>query len=159
MRLLLILVALATPVFADDEPEPAHEGVALALSLGGTLASYGMLAAAVHYDNPTLGTAGFVGTLIAPSAGHWYADDYFSHGFKARLVGLATAGVGVLSIVSSCVGEEADCGPSGGALVLLGAGIYAYGTMHDIVTAPRAARRHNVIVAPTANGFVVAGSF
>src|SRR5262245_14235776 len=101
--LLLALAGSATALaggapLATAPPPPARagaplsEGVALSLSLGGTLASWGLLIGAVYLDDraPSAarlgGAIGAVGVVIAPSVGHGYAGKLFTRGMKLRLV-------------------------------------------------------------------------
>ncbi len=171
-----VLAVLATPALADgDPPEPVDEHVALALSLGGTVASWGLVVASVKLDGEmshdavgALTTIGLLGTFLAPSAGHWYADKYLTRGLGLRALGGASATLGVITI-AGCIGEDADCsGALGAGLLLLGAGLYAYGTVDDIASAPARARARNAeiealtvapLVTPTTTGLAIAGSF
>lgn len=156
-------------------------GTALALSLGGTIASYTLLALSDDDsdggdDNTLMGTAGALGIWLAPSLGHWYAGETWTRGLSWRLGGTAAMFTGVIWALT-CYGDDgeddSDDDDCIGAWVLLagGAGAFVGGTVHDISTAPAAARRANerrraelqFTVAPTLGhnraGFAVGGRF
>ncbi len=61
------------------------EGTALALSLGGTVASLAMLAVGENQTNDGLGAIGGIGIWVAPSFGHWYAGKLWTQGLTLRL--------------------------------------------------------------------------
>jgi len=141
-------------------PEELSESTAFWLSLGGTVGSYGLwigAAALATSSNSriagTLGSAGVVGTVIAPGFGHWYAGKYFTRGLGLRLGGVGVAFIGLLVAIGGCPlfdgghGDEtdSDCGNPGpgAALALLGAGMWVGGTVDDIIQAPRRVNRIN----------------
>lgn len=182
-----LLVASSTagaqPAMTQPAAAPSQEGevspeVALALSLGGTVASYGAIGLAVATRSGDLGTVGMVGTFIAPSFGHWYSGKYVTRGGVLRVVGFATLIVGALADNEGCSlfysghgdPEPADCGEDfrttkGTVLILAGLAMFAGGTVDDIVTAPGRARRHNdslrvqPIVRADGGGLAIAGAF
>jgi hypothetical protein len=156
------------PVVAHDTVDP---GVATGLSLGGTALAWGMLIVAGRdgNENEGLATAGAIGTMFAPSFGHWYAHHGFSRGLGLRLVGLTAAVIGFGMALDDLLAENDD-GDEGAAagLMLVGAGLYIGGTIDDIATAGSAARKYNsrfesVGVVPTLNahggGVSLAGRF
>jgi hypothetical protein len=174
------------PLAAAPEPPvragaPLSEDVALSLSIGGTVASWGLLIGSVYLADRSTGaavlsgTAGVAGVVIAPSLGHRYAGKLFTRGMKARLIGGLTAVVGLAVIVAQSnifEGDPADhpVGDStaGKLIALAGAGLIVAGTIDDVITAPRRVRRHNrglrdVAVAPLAAsgaaGLAVGGRF
>lgn len=177
----------AAPVPTGPVPGEVDPDIALALSLGGTLGSYGAVALAIAAEPSEwggyLGTAGIIGTLIAPTFGHWYAGAIVTRGMGLRAGGLVVAIIGAIADSEGCGlfygGHEevpADCGDNfrtakGTVLMLGGIALFAGGTIDDIVTAPRRARRHNerlraqltVSVAPVMHrdggGLVLTGSF
>jgi hypothetical protein len=180
MRLLsvLVMVALASPALADaDPPEPVNENVALALSLGGTALSWGLVLGAPllqqssDHATSTLVTVGLVGTFIAPSAGHWYADKFFTRGLAARSLGVASVVTGAVAILAECgIGEDQECDTPvlGVGLMVVGVGLYAYGTYDDIANARAQARKRNaelqsLVVAPivtqSSTGLALSGRF
>lgn len=198
MRVVLVLVLLVRvvsaqpgmtepiPVGADEpiptapvhRPEPAllSESTALWLSLGSTLGSYTMWGLVQGIEDRELGSSlallGGVGTFLAPSFGHWYAGKFFTRGLGYRTVAIGTAFVGLVMLVS-CIGEGSSCDTRGGigAGIMLGsAGLWVYGTIDDIVQAPRRVARINearlsstYALVPTASGdrvgFALVGRF
>jgi hypothetical protein len=183
-RTLPITSAPSGPV-----PGELSETTALELSLGGTLASYGAvglaIATAPNQMTGYLGTAGIIGTLIAPTFGHWYAGAIVTRGMGLRAGGLVVAIIGAIADSEGCglfygsgpEEEPADCGDNfrtakGTTLMLTGIAMFVGGTVDDIVTAPGRARRHNerlraqfsaVAIAPVMHrdggGFVLTGRF
>jgi hypothetical protein len=130
-----------TPI-APPAYEQVSEDVALGLSLGGTVASYALLIVGGATDNPTAGMVGAIGTLFAPSLGHWYSHHYFSRGMGLRLAGIGTEFVGIAMALGS-IDSETDNGDGAALVMLAGAGLYIAGTVDDIATAPSAARDYN----------------
>ena len=123
------------------------EGVALGLSVGGTVASWAMIAVPVavnHPDNHALATlawTGALGVVFAPSFGHWYAGRFATRGLGLRLAGAGFATLALLSFIAIC---EDECTPTiPQALLVAGVGFAIAGTIDDIATAPRAVRRYN----------------
>jgi hypothetical protein len=153
--------AMAQPAMTSPGPAASHgeevdPSVALALSLGGTVASYGLIGAAIGARSGTLGNIGLVGVLVAPSFGHFYVGKYATRGMLLRGLGIVTFIVGALADSEGCSlfysghgdPEPEDCGedfrtPKGTAIMIAGMAMFAGGTIDDIVTAPGRARRHN----------------
>jgi hypothetical protein len=190
IAVLIVLVvaggtAAAQPSLTAPSPRPApvergdelSEGTALALSLGGTLASYGLLVGAAHTEGgegyEAMATVGSLGTFFAPSFGHWYAGAIGTRGMAMRAGGAATAMVAIVWAFEQCplfAGED-ECNetPGPALLAIVGAGLWVGGTIDDIVQAPRRVRRHNarlreLTIAPLATrdgggGLVLAGRF
>jgi hypothetical protein len=134
------------------ELEEKSPGMALALSLGGTIGTIAL--ASLGGDdgdgNPALGTIGALGLWVAPSFGHWYAGDGWTTGLSYRLGGTGAILVGAIWAASSCndgvddgTSRDDDCEDPG--LIVAGGGAIAFvgGIIYDIATAPRAARQHN----------------
>ncbi len=147
----------ATPIAHPDE---VSEDTALALSLGGTVGSYAAIGLAVAMPQGEIagliGTAGLLGGMFAPSFGHWYSHKIITRGLLLRGGGFVVAIIGAIadsegcSLVYSGHGDEepADCGDNfrtakGTAIMIAGALMFLGGTVDDIVTAPRRARRYN----------------
>ena len=118
-------------------------GTALALSLGGTVASLGLVAAAGASENSTLSTVGSIGFWVAPSFGHWYVGKGWTTGLKYRLAGAGAATLGLMWFAVDCIpGCNNDFHPA--LFVAIGGGVsFVGGMVHDIATAPGAARAHN----------------
>jgi len=117
------------------------------------LASWSLLfaAASAHHDNSAILPIAALGTVLAPSFGHWYSGELMSRGSWVRLLGL---GIAVAAAIPAFQCSE-DCRQSklieGAALA--GVGLYIAGTVDDIVTAPGAARaanqrRHSIALVP-----------
>ncbi len=151
--------ASAQPGMTDPEPIPApasheelSENTALALSVGGTIASWTMVLAASGMEQQgdganAIGIIGGFGVWFAPSFGHWYAHSYATRGLGLRGLGGAAALAGLVVAFSECplFSTEEECHESKVApvLVIAGIGLFVGGTIDDIATAPRAARRYN----------------
>jgi hypothetical protein len=144
-----------TPALPATEPPPPRQGdevsesTALAIAVGGTVASYGMVllgAGPVRGDaGRTLIAIGAAGTLIAPSGGRWYARSAGWRGLGLRLAGAGVVVLAGVASLSECgLFRTSPCTPVGGVLLGIGgAGLWVGGTIDDIVMAPRDARRHN----------------
>jgi hypothetical protein len=174
----VILSAAATTSPATVPAQPALAGtdvvidykdpdVALALSIGGTVAPTIATIYGLSHDGPSSGTLiglGLTGMFLGPGLGHWYAGDYLTAGLGMRVAGGALVVGGALAGLGEC-GFEENCTPNGGvALMTIGAGLFVGGTIYDIATSGRAAngwnREHMVHMAPTAissNGHTTMG--
>jgi len=145
------------------------EDIALWLSLGGTLGSYALLFTPLLFTTDSYSESesnsgmrelasaassiGLVGTLLAPTFGHWYAGKGFTRGFGLRLGAIGVALIGVVVALSGCSlgfghdqAEDPNCGqgePIGIALLIGAGGMWVGGTVDDIVQAPRRVRRNN----------------
>lgn len=150
--------------------EPVSDQVAIGISVGSTAASWALLAVAVTRDSNSyrgpMAVVGALGTVLAPSFGHWYAGSRPLRGLALRLAGLATlVGVGVL-VAAQC---DDECSSAAGGVVLIGgAGLYLAGTIDDVVRIPGAVRRYNeglrgVTVVPAiqrdGGGLLIVGRF
>lgn len=150
----------ASPHPQPPPPDEVSESTALALSLGATLGSYGALTFAVAVPTSAsgwLGTAGALGIIGAPTAGHWYSGRLATRGLGLRAAGLLVMLVGGIVDSEGCSlfysGDSAneepdDCGDNfrtkkGTALIIAGAAMFFGGTLDDIITAPSAARSRN----------------
>jgi hypothetical protein len=169
-------VAAAQPAAPSPEPAPVAEAydpnVALALSLGTTLAGYGALAAGAVSDNDALAMVGAMGAGLGPSLGHWYSGHVLSRGLGLRVLGVASGIAGAWLLVSRCPifkdEGQPPCEEETLAITLgvAGAGLFVAGTLDDIFTAPGEARRRNQrriavapLVTPDQAGLAVMGSF
>jgi hypothetical protein len=138
------------PIVSRPEPALLSEGAALGLSLGGTFVAYTMFGISANLDDESVRTPLLVtsslATLLAPSAGHWYAGTIVTRGFGLRVGGLAAGYVG-LGLLLGCVGHHDDECRSNETLavglLILGAGLWATGTIDDIVQAPKRVARIN----------------
>ena len=158
----IVTPPIATPLKAKPVPErlqtkvpvgkPLSEGLALSLSFGGTIVSYGVLVG-TRYLASSIGSAsvllvisGGFGAMFAPSFGHWYAGKSRPRGLWIRTAGLVISLGGIASMIS----DEGNQGLNGP--ILLGAGFFLVGTLDDIITAPSRARRYNrdrnLLIAP-----------
>jgi len=181
------------PIYAQPQQQPQvaqkSESTALWLSLGGTIGSYALLFAPAVIANSgtneattnlaaSAATVGLVGTLLAPTFGHWYAGKGFTRGFGLRLGSIGVALLGAVVALSGCSisfghdqQDDPDCGqgaPIGIALLIGAGGMWVGGTVDDIVQAPRRVRRRNEaavqlgltpIVHGDRAGIVLVGSF
>ncbi|MBA3461403.1 MAG: hypothetical protein H0T46_15680 [Deltaproteobacteria bacterium] len=148
---LACVAALASIVIATgsahagspDTSPPKDPNTALALSLGGSLVSVGLMGAGMARNDETgakLFVAGLWSTVITPSLGHWYAGEVASTGFKIRLAGAAIVGVGLAQAMRCLFCEDEDRGL---VAATIGGGIYAIGAIWEIADAPGAAERRN----------------
>lgn len=145
-------------------PEPTIDAVspggAIAISLGGTVASYALVVAGAASDNHAVTAIGALGTLILPSAGRWYAHAPGMSGFAIRGVAVVVGAIGGLVALdgsaSSLFGEsqgDSDKERLGLTILALSGIAYLGGTIYDIVEAPAEAqdynaRLHNVALVP-----------
>ena len=194
MRKIAVLIVLAaaggtaaaqpslTPPSSQLRPmergDELSEGTALALSLGGTLASYGLIVAAAREEGggdgyEAMATVGTLGAFFAPSFGHWYAGAIGTRGMAMRAGGAAAGLVAVWWAFSECplFASEDECHETSGPAVLaiVAGGLWVGGTIDDIIQAPRRVRRRNarlqnLTLAPLATrdgggGLVLAGQF
>lgn len=148
------------PAQLGSEKSPVLAG---ALSLGVTAAGITLLAfsmdIAPHYDEkgssdlPRIGvvTSGVLLTLVGPTTGHIYAGRTWSSALKWRLIGVGVAAVTFLPAFGFAYAEKDGLAAVFGLLVAGGAGTYIGATLLEIVTAPRAARRHNERLAGDAS--------
>lgn len=173
---------MTQPSAAGQHGEELSENAALAWSLGGTLGAYSAIGLAAATGSDGLATAGILGTLVAPSFGHWYAGAWLTRGMGLRALGITTFVAGALAENEGCGGlfysghgdpVPEDCGDNfrttkGTVLLLSGIALFVGGTVDDIASAPRRARRHNeriqsLAVAPIVRGdgggFAVSGRF
>ena len=144
---------LVPPTPAPSSPQDGHEvseGTALAIALGGTVASYGLLVLSANLDGDSgarsvMTITGAFGVMFAPSAGRWYAGSRSWRGVGLRAAGLGTAVIAAAVLLSECgLFSEHNCNPTGGTVLLVGAaGLWVGGTLDDIIMAPRDARHHN----------------
>jgi hypothetical protein len=133
------------PPPAPPRPQPAlgdqlSESTAVSLSLGGTLVSYLVVVGGAASGSGELATVGVLGTLLAPSFGHWYRGAPFTRGMGLRALGAVGLFVGFVRAIGC---EDSDCSGSGEYLAIGGAVLYLGGTLDDIVTSSTEVRKHN----------------
>ena len=123
---------------------PKSETTALELSLGGTAASAALVIIGGQVDNPGMISAGLLSSLVTPSLGEWYVGKVATPGLGIRAVSAVATVVGAAEALK-CLDAEGDCHTDASAGYLLVGGVigYAGGTIYDIATAPREARRYN----------------
>ena len=169
-----LTTTIATIAPAQAEPSsPKSETTALALSLGGTVASVGVAAYGFanmidgHEESSSVGlwAGGLLSLVITPSLGHIYAGDGMTNGLALRAGGAAVAVVGFFQW-ARCTDENCGFLEGGHPTLLVGGGLAAAGVIWDIATARKAARRTNekrLSLVPAAAGAKVglslAGSF
>ncbi len=148
------------------------ENVALGLSLGGTVLSWGLMIGAAYSENRDtagLATVGALGTFFAPSFGHWYAHSALTRGMGIRALGLGVGMVGIGMALDSAFDESSNGNDDAASTVLLlAAALYVVGTVDDIATSASMARKYNsrfrdvsLVLAPTpqGGGVALAGRF
>lgn len=176
-------VAAAEPnVATTDEKDP---GVAIGMSLGGTLGSVGLIALGAALPDkaggPAVAVVGALSLLVTPSLGEFYSGQYLTAGMGMRAGGVLAFGVGAAEALSNLCFDFSDdghdsCSDRGTdvfAIAMLGLGATSFiaGTIYDIATAGDAAERynnkHNLAFAPTViqsksgatTGFALSGTF
>jgi hypothetical protein len=182
IAVVVIVIALGRTAAAQPGLTPSRatmpvegevsENTALAMSLGGTALSWGLIAAGASMDSEEggelLGKLGGFGAVVAPSFGHWYRGKYWTRGLGIRLAGTGVAAFGGILILSSIFGGGEGNAEVGVGMMIAGGGLFVGGTVDDIIQAPRMARRHNMqlrglAVVPTVQrgggGLALSGSF
>jgi hypothetical protein len=163
---------LATCLQAPPRP-PRSPGVALALSLGTSLAGVAALAVAGQADRIDPGSqpgwlAIGVGLLaVGPTTGHLYANHPLNTGLAIRLASGAVGALGAGLFVDGGGRDGGGESLGGAALVVAGAFGYAAAMFYEIGDAPAAADRYNrrrrATLAPIAGGsqlgLALAGAF
>jgi hypothetical protein len=141
------LLCTATSARADDGDEgPKDPSTALALSLGGTLASGALVAIGAASNNGDIAAAGVLSSLVTPSLGEWYAGKPVTLGLGLRAASALVFVVGA-DEAFKCFLQDDTChnnNTEAGLLLLGGLAGYATGTIYDIATAKSTAREYNV---------------
>jgi len=169
--LVLAPVSLSGTAAAQPVPEASDRSraTALALSLGGTMASVGLMVGGTQLDatqgvGEAMELLGGMSLLVTPSLGEWYVDEHFTFGLKIRLAGFGLATVGGALLASdlqkfSCwFGTSCKYETLSEVLLVGGAAVFLAGAAYDIATAPRATARHDarsrprITAAPTLVG-------
>jgi len=162
-----------SPSSAGDK-SPAN---AFLLSFGVTASSVPLLLFALDQDESggqlsgPLYAASALAAAFGPSVGHWYAHDGLNRGQLFRLGG-AAATVLAVAIDPPCLLDcRRDTSNIGTIVAIAGVGVYTYGMLYEIFTAPSAAREYNqrraLTIAPTplaaidgaAPGVILSGRF
>lgn len=176
MKLAAAVAVLTATSIASAEPYDATEphkdaGVAIGLSVGGTAASIGLIAAGANMSDraggPGLVTAGVLSLIVTPALGEIYSGKYFTPGMGMRLAGGGLAVIGAMEALSHlCFGNfdngtSTDSSCSSNAtpdyfpvtMLGIGAALAVSGTIYDIATAGTAAEHwnnaHHLALAPT----------
>jgi hypothetical protein len=136
------------PTAPAPEPGDVSPTAALMFSLGGTLLSYGTIAAGFQAHSPAVVVAGATGAVIMPSVGRWYANSSGVGSLVIRAAGAGSVLAGVAIGFADCVvifGENKNTCNSFEvtALVALGGMAFIGSTVYDIVRAPLDARDYN----------------
>ncbi|HEY7767036.1 hypothetical protein [Longimicrobium sp.] len=138
-----------------NQPRPKSRSRAQVLALGHTLVATGTGAALMNQgvESQWKGDVGYwlfaYGTLIAPSAGNFYAGDA-----RRTSLGLQIRGAGATLVLGSVISQiltspEFDMdNPEGGdlhwdAVNVMGSGLMIGGAAYSILTAPRSVTEHN----------------
>jgi hypothetical protein len=176
LLLALASAAAAQPGMTSQDPapapeppppptgEPLREDIALTIATGSTFASWALMVGPFYLadDNGNFGELGLasflvgsLGTLIAPSFGHWYAGTYLTRGMGLRVAGAASVvaafAVAVEEGLLSSEPHAADRTSIPPALAIIGATLLLAGTVDDLITTPRRVRQRN-----RARGFAIA---
>jgi hypothetical protein len=149
LGLAVVLVISATAVAGAEpaaSPPRKNRNLALALGVAGTVVPFAMTIPSV--DHPStftndLAIAGAVMVVATPSAGMWYAGEYFSVGTGLRLAGGALVGA---SLYEASRDRCDNCGfvnPLVFLGALTGAAMIGTGAVLDILRSGGAADRWN----------------
>jgi hypothetical protein len=170
-----IAASLGNPVVLDIALTPVElksglkPTTALVLSIGGTAASWGVIALAAQLPRSTpemwsAGAIGAAGALLAPSFGHWYAGSAVTPGFILRVLGAAAVLGGIECVRTS----QQKCPTAAPPLWLYGGALYVGGAIFDLGTtralvrdSPRASASVTVVpmIHDDHRGFAIAGRF
>jgi hypothetical protein len=179
MKVIAVAVCLCTLAgVARAEDEPKDPDTAFEWSLGGTIASAGVVGlGALLYvvndpdaQNPVrlfkvplhnwgsgLMMLGGLSSALTPAFGEFYSHEFWTRGMTLRLVGAAVAGLGAATLHPICIDPaDFDCPAqpqtNGGSVVLIvaGASAYAGGIWYDLAHARDATHRYNREHAPHA---------
>ncbi len=152
--IMLLTISLARPAFAESEVVGGDKslGVAMGLSLGGTLGGLALAGAVFTMDRPSrigpwVASFGLTTALVMPSAGHWYARDSMSEGTLGGYLRIGGCGVFLFAGFMWLAEEKGEYEEPSVALeekvMLVGAGIVAAGALVDIALLPRTVRLAN----------------
>lgn len=180
MRATLLIIACAwlQPAHAIADDEPRNPTVATTLSLVPTLAGYAIVIPILASDNRSglarIGAVtGMTLAAVGPSVGHFYAGKWeqMTPGAYMRLGAVPVAIAGFLTIAAECESvENCEAPTPKSKYVFAAAGVLWFGgTILDVATAHRAARKYNekhrvIVVTPTyapdaGAGLALTGSF
>lgn len=160
-----VLARAETVMDPSEPPGLKSEGSGLALSMGVTAGSWGLVY--LGKDNAALGVVGVAGAYFGPSLAQLYAaDSPHARGFMLRTAGL----VGVLAGAHAALAcwWECDSNWLSTSFYAVGGLAIAAGTIDDIMRQPALVRRHNrrvhdVALVPTVSsdsvGFTLGGRF
>jgi hypothetical protein len=130
-------------------PDGKSSTAALAWSVLGTAAGFGIMVVGDKIDSDALSVVGLATTVVGPSFGHFYAGEpgraLTQSAVRAGSVGAIFAG-GIL-LFTQCLplfGED-ECDPGPGPAILIATGVVAGASsaFYSMYDAPRAARRQN----------------
>lgn len=152
---------------AHADGEPKSPKLATVLSTVPTLIGYatvtGVLVSGAQGGGAKVAFT-FGGTLAiaGPSFGNFYAENYSPEGLTMRSISLGVAFTGMFVIAAECEDLDPCPGyPVGKVFLGSAAALFVGGTIWDIATAGRDARRYNANwrLAPTGNGVALSGTF
>jgi len=165
VRILIALCLLTSVAHADGEPKSPT--LATVLSTAPTLVGYATVAgilASGERDGRARMVFTFAGTLAiaGPSFGNIYAGNYSPAGITMRGGAMVLTFAGMFAVAAECEDLDPCPGyPVGKTILGSAAALLIGGTIYDIATAGRDARRYNANwhLAPTGNGISLAGTF
>jgi len=128
---------------ADSVPARKSGSTAFLISALSTFVPAGLgVVQASGTDGGAGGVLVFLGTLVGPSAGHFYAG---KPGRALRGIGIRAAAVGGMGAAFAMAWNRSDSNAEGLAYASLA--IYGVSALVDIATAPGSARAHNQKIA------------
>ena len=165
MRILIALCLLTSVAHADGEPKSPT--LATVLSAAPTIIGYatvaGVLASGARDGRArVVFTLGGTLAIAGPSFGNIYAGNNSPAGISMRGGAMALAFTGMFVVAAECEDlEPCTSYPVGKVFLGSAAALLIGGTIWDIATAGRDARRYNASwrLAPTGNGIAVSGTF
>lgn len=148
MKTLALAAIAALAGTAHAEPvDPRDEDVALGATIAGTVGAGVLLGIAGGHTSAEWRPAAveLAAAVIAPTFGHVYAGDYLSPGLGLRVAGAGLLALGVYdwSLPYHTSSPTLEFSPVGGWLILGGIAAFTTGTIYDIATSRREARRYN----------------
>lgn len=165
MRILIALCLLTSIAHADAEPKSPK--LATVLSTMPTVIGYATVAGVLLSDERggdarVAFTMGGTLAIVGPSLGNFYAENYSPAGMSMRAAALGIGFSAMFVIAAECEDLEPCPGyPVGKVFLGSAAALFLGGTIYDIATAGRDARRYNAKwrLAPTGNGVSIVGTF
>jgi hypothetical protein len=150
----------------QPRPRRLYPGVALLISMAGTLGTWSLLAFSLGEES-RMDWIAAAGAVLGPNAGHWYQGTIATRGTAARALGALGLMYGVHWLRDFSLDDDDSPLPPLASLAA-GTALCLIGTLDDLVDAPLRAWRRNkrldsLVLTPTINdrsaGFTLGGRF